>query len=138
MNWRENTTDTKLEPGTQLLGLRKRGPFSRYTTARWHDTIDPLVVGRVGTICRDESRSDKDKIVWYGHNYQSAGSPESYSHYLLLTDLPELPALPVPTAEDIAQKELWDRQHAERTRAACEAMKQIYSDENLVAQGESK
>ncbi len=137
--WRENTSETRLEPGTQLLGLQKRGPFSRDTTARWHDTIDPLVVGRVGTICQDERRSDKDKIVWYGHNYQSANQPESYSHYLLLTDLPELPALPVPTAEDLAEKERWDRQQSARSKAFCEAMKRIYSDENIVARmGEPK
>lgn len=129
MKWRENTPDTNLAPGTQLLGLTKRGPFSSDTEPKWHRTIDPIVVGRVGTVCRDEEREDRDKIVWYGHNYQSAGDPESYSHYLLLSDLPELPPLPEPTERDIADYEEGKRRSARRAEAWVASLKSLYPDE---------
>ena len=131
MKWRENTPDTKLAPGTELLGLARRGPFSSDTAPEWHRTIYPLVVGRVGTICRDEEREDRDKIVWYGHNYQSASDPQSYSHYLLLSDLPELPPLPEPTERDIASYEEGKKRSAARAAAMVAALKAIYSEERV-------
>ena len=127
MNWIPITPETVIPKGTPLLALRKRGPFSTDTRARWHQTIDAVIVDRVGDVCGDQ-HPNADELRWYGHKYDSAATAASYSHYIPLAALPELPSLPEPTEEDVARE--WDRQErsAAGAKRMAEAMRAIYPD----------
>jgi len=131
VKWTENTPENAPPIGSQLLAIKKRGPYSTDIKPAWHQTIYPVIVQRVGTICGND-RPDRDKVCWYGHNYQSASDPESDSHYLLLTDLPEIPPLPEPTAEDIAKHEEWQRSSREASARFTKALMKAYSDKHVV------
>jgi hypothetical protein len=92
--WIPITPDTRLPAGTELLALRHRGPSDDRTG--WC-IIDPVIVQRVGLIA-GEQHPNADAVAWYGHDYRSGGGDKPwrfYSHYLPLSDLGELPALPV-------------------------------------------
>ena len=131
MNWIPITPETVIPKGTQLLALRKRGPWSTDTVARWHQTIDAVIVDRVGDVCGNQ-HPNADELRWYGHKYDSAGTAKSYSHYIPLADLPGLPPLPGPTEEDIARRKDWEERSAAGAKRMAEVMRSIYPD-SLVA-----
>lgn len=114
--WIEITPETSLPAGLDLLALRHRDKFrpDSEQPAGWR-IIDPITTARVGAICGDERRSDRNEVAWYGHNFSSSHRPSEYTHYMLLGGL-ELPPIPEPTAEETTRRSEARARNAEATR----------------------
>lgn len=111
--WIEITPETVLPKGTDLIALsksRRRQNFAGepITRAEWHENVSAIHVARVGDIC-GEQHPDRDKLAWYSPGYTSASGPGSFTHYILLSSLPDLPPLPPLTPEQIE----WSRKNNE-------------------------